>query len=103
MGLAGRSIIEGDKKVRSLRSVMPQRADELSDEQLMKRLARPEVEAALSALYDRYSRTAFGIGLKLLEAVMDSSLSRRSLGVGKGTRRLRSVGQPPWPTVARSP
>jgi RNA polymerase sigma-70 factor, ECF subfamily len=39
---------------------------ELSDEHLMKRLAGPEVEAALSTLYDRYSRTVFGIGLKLL-------------------------------------
>jgi RNA polymerase sigma factor (sigma-70 family) len=46
---------------------MFQRADELSDEQLMKCLGGPEeVEAALSALYDRYSRTVFGVGLKLL-------------------------------------
>jgi RNA polymerase sigma-70 factor, ECF subfamily len=45
---------------------MPQRAEELSDEQLMDRLVGPEVEASLSALYDRYSRTVFGIGLKLL-------------------------------------
>ena len=66
MGLAAGSIIEGEKKVRSLRSVMPQRADELSDEQLMNRLEGPEVEAALSTLYDRYSRTVFGVGLKLL-------------------------------------
>jgi RNA polymerase sigma-70 factor, ECF subfamily len=66
MGLAARSIIGDDKKVRSLRSVMPQQADELSDEQLMRRLGGQEVEAALSTLYDRYSRTVFGIGLKLL-------------------------------------
>src|SRR5215217_8162161 len=66
MGLAARSIIEGYKEVRSLRSVMSQRADELSDEQLMRGLAGPEVEAALSTLYDRYSRTVFGVGLKLL-------------------------------------
>src|ERR671938_418736 len=46
--------------------VMSQRADELSDEQLMRRLAGPEVESALSTLYDRYSRTVFGVGLKLL-------------------------------------
>jgi RNA polymerase sigma-70 factor, ECF subfamily len=45
---------------------MFQRADRLSDEQLMKRLDGPEVEAALSTLYDRYSRTVFGVGLKLL-------------------------------------
>src|ERR671938_2035710 len=46
--------------------VMSKRADELSDEQLMKRLDGPEVEAALSTLYDRYSHTVFGMGLKLL-------------------------------------
>ncbi len=45
---------------------MPHRADEPSDEQIMARLAGPEVEAALSTLYDRYSRTVFGVGLKLL-------------------------------------
>ena len=38
----------------------------LSDEQLMNRLAGPEVEAAISALYERYSRTVFGVGLKFL-------------------------------------
>ena len=32
----------------------------------------------------------------LLEAVMDSGLARRPLGVGRGTRRLRSADQPPW-------
>jgi RNA polymerase sigma-70 factor (ECF subfamily) len=32
----------------------------------MKRLDGPEVEAALSTLYDRYSHTVFGMGLKLL-------------------------------------
>jgi len=31
-----------------------------------------------------------------LEAVMDSGLARRPLGVGRGTRRLRSADQPPW-------
>jgi RNA polymerase sigma-70 factor (ECF subfamily) len=46
--------------------VMSQRADELSDAQLMTDLAGPEVEAALSTLYNRYSRTVFGVGLKLL-------------------------------------
>jgi RNA polymerase sigma-70 factor, ECF subfamily len=66
MGIAARSIIRDDKRARRLRPVMPQRADELSDEQLMDRLAGPEVETALSALYDRYSRTIFGVGLKLL-------------------------------------
>lgn len=45
------------------RSAMPRG---LSDEQLMDRLAGPEVETAISALYDRYGRTVFGVGLKLL-------------------------------------
>jgi hypothetical protein len=43
-----------------------QRADEPSDEQLMTHLDGPEVEAALSTLYDRYSRPVFGVGLKML-------------------------------------
>jgi RNA polymerase sigma-70 factor, ECF subfamily len=46
--------------------VMPQRPDGLSDEQLMARLDGPEVEAALSELYDRYSRTVYGVGIKIL-------------------------------------
>jgi RNA polymerase sigma-70 factor (ECF subfamily) len=45
---------------------MPQRADQLSDEQLMANLDGPEVEGPISALYDRYSRTVFGVGLKML-------------------------------------
>jgi RNA polymerase sigma-70 factor (ECF subfamily) len=45
---------------------MTQRADKLSDEQLMARLDGPEVEAALSKLYDRYSRTVYGVGIKIL-------------------------------------
>ena len=43
-----------------------QRVDELSDEQCMTRLGGPEVELALSSLYDRYSRTVYGVGLKIL-------------------------------------
>ena len=43
-----------------------QRADELSDEQLMTRLSGPGVEVAISKLYDRYSRTVYGVGLKIL-------------------------------------
>jgi DNA-directed RNA polymerase specialized sigma24 family protein len=46
--------------------MMPTRMNKLSDEQLMTRLDGPEVEAALSELYDRYSRTVFGVGLKML-------------------------------------
>jgi RNA polymerase sigma-70 factor, ECF subfamily len=45
---------------------MPRRADGLSDEQLMTNLDGPEVEVALSTLYDRYSRTVYGVGLKIL-------------------------------------
>ena len=66
MGIATRSIIGPDSKVRSLLSVMPERADEQSDEKLMDLLSGPEVEEALSTLYERYSRTIFGVGLKLL-------------------------------------
>jgi RNA polymerase sigma-70 factor, ECF subfamily len=43
-----------------------QRPAELPDEQLMARLGGPELEAALSTLYDRYSRTVYGVGLKIL-------------------------------------
>jgi RNA polymerase sigma-70 factor, ECF subfamily len=67
MSIPVRSIIREGKRVRSLHSIMPRRPDELSDEQLMDHLARQEeVGAALSALYDRYSRTVFGVGAKLL-------------------------------------
>jgi RNA polymerase sigma-70 factor (ECF subfamily) len=67
MGIAARSTIRVGKGARrSLRCLMSQRADELSDEQLMDGLDGPEVEAALSTLYERYSRTVFGVGLKLL-------------------------------------
>jgi RNA polymerase sigma-70 factor, ECF subfamily len=45
---------------------MNQRAEEPSDEQLMDNLDGPGVEVALSKLYDRYSRTVFGVGLKIL-------------------------------------
>ena len=67
MSIPVRSIIREGKRVRSLHSIMPHRGDELSDEQLMDQLAgQEEVGAALSALYDRYSRTVFGVGVKLL-------------------------------------
>src|ERR671932_512866 len=46
--------------------MMTRRAYELSDEQLMDRLDGPEVEVALSKLYDRYNRTVYGVGLKIL-------------------------------------
>ena len=40
--------------------------DALSDEQLVARLEGPEVEGAIARLYDRYGRTVFGVGLKML-------------------------------------
>ena len=43
-----------------------QRTAELSDEQLMARLGGPELDAALSTLYDRYNRTVYAVGLKIL-------------------------------------
>jgi RNA polymerase sigma-70 factor, ECF subfamily len=46
--------------------MIPVRVGELSDEQLMTGLDGSEVEAALSKLYDRYGRTVFGVGLKIL-------------------------------------
>jgi RNA polymerase sigma-70 factor (ECF subfamily) len=46
--------------------MMTQPVDELSDEQLVAHLGGPRVEMAISALYDRYSRTVFGVGLKML-------------------------------------
>jgi RNA polymerase sigma-70 factor, ECF subfamily len=64
MGFATSDIL--DKRQRSPHRMMTQRADELSDEQLMTRLSGPEVEAALSKLYDRYGRTVYGVGLKIL-------------------------------------
>ena len=45
---------------------MSQRADGPSDEQLVTNLDGAGVEAALSKLYDRYNRTVFGVGLKIL-------------------------------------
>ena len=46
--------------------MITQQADKLSDEQLVARLDGSEVEAAIAALYDRYGRTVFGVGLKIL-------------------------------------
>ena len=47
-----------------------QRAEELSDEQLMALLdespPQQQLDAALSTLYNRYSRTVYGVGLKIL-------------------------------------
>ena len=64
MSLATRGIL--NDRQRSPGHKMSQRADEPSDEQLMTNLDGPGVEAALSKLYDRYSRTVFGVGMKIL-------------------------------------
>ena len=64
MSFATRDILN-DRR-RSPGHEMTQRADEPSDEQLITNLDGPGVEAALSKLYDRYSRTVFGVGMKIL-------------------------------------
>jgi RNA polymerase sigma-70 factor, ECF subfamily len=66
MDVAAGDILESDGIRRGQRSVASQRADELTDEECMTRISGPEVEAALSALYDRYARTVYGVGLKIL-------------------------------------
>jgi hypothetical protein len=65
MSFATRDIL--DDRQRSPGHKMTQRADEPSDERLMTDLDGPGVEAALSKLYDRYGRTVFGVGLKILD------------------------------------
>ena len=64
MGFATRDYL--NDRQRSPGRGMTQRAEEPSDEQLMTILDGPGVEAALFRLYDRYSRTVFGVGLKIL-------------------------------------
>jgi RNA polymerase sigma-70 factor, ECF subfamily len=66
MDIAMSDLLESDRRQRGSHSVMSRRADGLSDEQLMANLDGPEVEVALSKLYDRYSRTVYGVGLKIL-------------------------------------
>jgi RNA polymerase sigma-70 factor (ECF subfamily) len=67
MDIATGYVLESDgSKQRSTHRTTTQRADELPDEQLMARLDGPGVEAAISALYDRYGRTVFGVGLNML-------------------------------------
>jgi RNA polymerase sigma-70 factor, ECF subfamily len=66
MDIAVSDLLESDRRQRSSHSVMSRRADGLSDEQLMTNLDGPEVEVALSKLYDRYSRTVYGVGLNIL-------------------------------------
>jgi RNA polymerase sigma-70 factor, ECF subfamily len=66
MDIAVSELPESERSQRSSPAVMSRRADGLSDEQLMTNLDGPEVEVALSKLYDRYSRTVYGVGLKIL-------------------------------------
>ena len=66
MDIVVSDLLESDRRQRSSHSLRSRRADELSDEQLMACLSGPEVEATISTLYDRYSRTVFGVGFKIL-------------------------------------
>ena len=66
MGVTAGDVLEGERRPGGLRPVTSGQMDALSDEQLMIRLGGPEVEAAIARLYDRYGRTVFGVGLKML-------------------------------------
>ena len=66
MGVTAGGVLESESGSRGARPVTSGQMDALSDEQLMTRLEGPEVEAALARLYDRYGRTVFGVGLKML-------------------------------------
>jgi RNA polymerase sigma-70 factor, ECF subfamily len=72
MDIAMSDLLMCDRSRKSSRCVRSRRADGLSDEQLVTNLGGPGVEVAFSKLYDRYSRTVFGVGLKILG---DSSLA----------------------------
>ena len=64
--LPGGALIASKRGARNQSLATVRQADKLSDEELMASMAEPEVEAALSMLYDRYKRTVFGVGIKLL-------------------------------------
>jgi RNA polymerase sigma-70 factor (ECF subfamily) len=66
MGVTAGDVLGNERKSGGLRPVRAGQMDALSDEQLMERLEGPEVEGALARLYDRYGRTVFGVGLKML-------------------------------------
>jgi RNA polymerase sigma-70 factor, ECF subfamily len=69
VGFATSDLVRSGERQRSPRRVMTQRTDELSDEQLMALLdesPQQQLDAALSTLYNRYSRTVYGVGLKIL-------------------------------------
>jgi RNA polymerase sigma-70 factor (ECF subfamily) len=66
MGVTAGDVLEKKRRSGGAHPVTSGQIDALSDEQLMTRLEGPEVEAALARLYDRYGRTVFGVGLKML-------------------------------------
>jgi len=66
MDIAVSDLLESAVRQRSSHLMTSRRADGLSDEQLMTNLDGPGVEGAISTLYDRYSRTVFGVGIKIL-------------------------------------
>ena len=66
MDIAVSDLLESAVRQRSSHLMTSRRASGLSDEQLMTNLDGPEVEGAISTLYDRYSRTVFGVGIKIL-------------------------------------
>jgi RNA polymerase sigma-70 factor, ECF subfamily len=66
MDIAVSDLLESDRGQRSSHLMMSRRAYGLTDEQLMTNLDGPEVEGAISTLYDRYSRTVFGVGFNIL-------------------------------------
>ena len=66
MGVTVGDVLEGERRPGGLRPVTSGQMDALSDEQLVARFGGQEVEAAISRLYDRYGRTVFGVGLKML-------------------------------------
>ena len=66
MDIAMSDLLEGHRRQRRSHSVMSRQADRLSDKQLMANLDGPEVERSISTLYERYSRTVFGVGFKIL-------------------------------------
>ena len=66
MDIASGDLLEGEVKRRSSRPMTSRRANGLPDEQLLTNLDGSEVEGAISTLYDRYARTVFGVGIKML-------------------------------------
>jgi RNA polymerase sigma-70 factor (ECF subfamily) len=64
--LPGGALIASKRGARNQSLATVRQVDKLSDEELMASMAEPEVETALSMLYDRYKRTVFGVGIKLL-------------------------------------